>query len=442
MSAGEVAANVTVTNANGSTVDTTVDFGFVGLVAIGNRVWFDTGAAGGISNNGILDGAESGVANLTVDLYTSTGTLVANTTTNATGYYQFDQLYPGTYYVFIPAPEFQTGGMLENYFSSFGNGTNETSDENVDENGIDNAAPDINGIRSIDYNLSPSTEVTGEGQSNYTGVLADNSVNFTADFGFTQKYSLGNRVWFDTDNSSTLNGLEVGIDGVTVNLYAASDLAVILATDITSAGGYYLFDDLYPGDYVVVIPTSNFAGVLNGYLSSGTTISGAGVVSETVAPDADVTPTDSDDNGTLQTAGVFNGAVIAQNVTLGPSGNTEPTGETDLEPVVGQGNQTDGRANMTVDFGFYTMTLGNLVWSDTDKNGAFNGAETGINGVTVQLWSGDGTLQLASTTTAGGGLYSFPGLAQGDYIVHVTAPTRYSQQRGYIHASRYDYSDY
>ena len=68
---------------------------------------------------------------------------------------------------------------------------------------------------------------------------------------------------------------------------------------------------------------------------------------------------------------------------------------------------------MTVDFGFYTQTLGNLVWSDIDKNGAFNGGETGIDGVNVELWSADGSTQLATTTTAGGGLYSFPGLATG-----------------------------
>ncbi len=43
-------------------------------------------------------------------------------------------------------------------------------------------------------------------------------------------YAIGNRVWFDTDNSSTINGAEVGIDGVTVNLYAASDLTTVLAT--------------------------------------------------------------------------------------------------------------------------------------------------------------------------------------------------------------------
>ncbi len=419
-STGALTNNV-VTQATGTTSNPTVDFGFTGLVAIGNRVWLDDGAGGGISNNGFLDGGEVGIDNVTVELYTSAGAYVGSTTTTGGGYYQFDLLYPGTYYTFIPAAEFQTGGDLETYYSSVGNGANETSDETTDENGIDNAAPSTNGIRSTDYVLAPGTEITGEDQSSYTGSLADANVNFTADFGFTQKYSLGNRVWFDTDNSSTINGAEVGIDGVAVNLYSASDLTTILATDTTANGGYYLFDDLYPGDYVVSVDASNFGGVLTDYWSSATTISSAGTITETTAAIAN-NDTDSDDNGTLQIAGPLNGSVISSAVTLGPSGDTELTGETDLESGIGQGNQADGRANMTVDFGFYTMSLGDLVWGDVDKNGAFNGAETGIDGVTVELWSGDGTAQLATTITAGGGLYNFPGLAQGDYTVHVTTP--------------------
>ncbi|MEO8357955.1 MAG: sortase, partial [Chloroflexota bacterium] len=390
------------------------------------RVWIDDGAGGGTANNGVLDGTEAGAPNVTVELYTSTGTFVTSTTTDATGHYQFDLLSPGTYYAFIPATQFRSGGPLFTYYSSVGNSANETTDETTGptttENGIDDAAPATNGIRSTNFTLLGGTERTGEDQSNYTGALADANVNFTDDFGFVQKYSIGNRVWFDTNNSSTINGLEVGVDGVTVNLYAASNLAVILATDTTSNGGYYLFDDLYPGDYVVSVAASNFTGVLNGYWSSGTSRTVAGAISETAAALAN-NDTDSDDNGTLQTVGPLSGAVISSTVTLGPSGNTEPASETDLETGVGQGSQANGRANMTVDFGFYTMTLGNLVWSDTDKNGAFNGGETGLDGLTVELWSGDGTVQFASTTTTSGGLYSFLGLVQGNYVVRVIAPT-------------------
>lgn len=418
--------NNTVTNNAGTTSNPTVDFGFVGMVAIGNRVWLDDGTGGGVSNNGILDGSEIGVANVTLELYTSSGTFVSSTITNATGHYQFDQLYPGTYYVLIPAAEFQAGGNLETYYSSVGNGANETSDENADENGIDDVTPEVNGIRSTDYALLAGSETTTDDETSYTGTLADANVNFTADFGFTQKYALGNRVWFDTDNSSTINGSEVGTDGVIVNLYAASDLNTILASDTTSDGGYYLFDDLYPGDYVVSIASGNFGGVLSGYWSSATSRDSSGAIVETTAALAN-SNTDSDDNGTLQNSGPLSGAVISSAVTLGPSGDTEPTTETDLQAVVGQGNQANGRANMTVDFGFYKVSVGDLVWADADKDGFYDSGEPLFDGVTVYLYAADSSGNpvspaLATTTTNSSGQYLFDGLPNGDYIVAVDTP--------------------
>lgn len=423
-STGALGSN-TVTNGTGTTRNPTVDFGFVGLVGLGNRVWIDDGAGGGVANNGILDGTEVGVNGVTLDLYDSLNNFIATTTSVSfagnPGYYQFDLLYPGTYYVRIPASEFQVGGDLFSYYSSAGAGANETSDQNADENGIDDATPSVNGIRSNNFILLGGTESTADNDTGYTGTLADANVNFTDDFAFVQKYSLGNRVWFDTNNGSTIDGTEVGVDGVTVNLYAASNLAVILATDTTSNGGYYLFDDLYPGDYVVSVAAGNFAGVLNGYWSSGTSRTVAGALTESAAALAN-SNTDSDDNGTLQTAGALNGAVISSTVTLGPSGDVEPTGETDLEPIIGDGNQPDGRANMTVDFGFYRTEIGNLVFTDVDNSGHYNTGDVLLQGITVELYAANGTTLLSSTTTDINGEYRFGGQPAADYVIKVVAP--------------------
>ena len=144
----------------------------------------------------------------------------------------------------------------------------------------------------------------------------------------------------------------------------------VLGTATTANGGYYRFDNLTAGDYVVVIPASQFSGVLSGYWSSGTTISAGGALTETVAPDPD-NDVDSDDNGTRQSAGPFSGAVISNAVTLGP-GFSEPTGETDL--FGGQG-ALDGRANMTVDFGFYRQQIGDLVFVDGNGDGTFDAGD-------------------------------------------------------------------
>ena len=155
------------------------------MVAIGNLIFND------LNNDGNFDpgDGETGIDGVTVYLY-ETGAnpfidpAVGNTTTSGGGFYEFDNLTPGSYFVFIPPAEFQAGGDLENFLSSTGNGNDEASDQNLDENGIDDATPGVNGIASTDFDLQPNSEVTGEDQTSYTGSLEDDNVNFTADFGF------------------------------------------------------------------------------------------------------------------------------------------------------------------------------------------------------------------------------------------------------------------
>ncbi|MBI5963718.1 MAG: sortase, partial [Chloroflexi bacterium] len=98
-------------------------------------------------------------------------------------------------------------------------------------------------------------------------------------------------------------------------------------------------------------------------------------------------------------------------------------GETDLEGGAGQG-QPDAQANMTVDFGFYTIQMGNLVWDDANvqDNGLYDtGTENGIQFVDVQLWSQDLSTLIATSTTDASGIYSFSGLPQGNYVARIPA---------------------
>ncbi len=210
------------------TEDLTLDFGFVELVALGNRVWFDTGT--GTTNNHIQEAGEAGVANVVVELYRNgqsagVDTPLLTTTTDITGSYVFDRLAPGDYFVHIPASEFQPGGPLVGYVSTIGNGANETADQNADENGIDNPNLPANGISSTVYSLWANTETTADDETTYTGVLDDDNVNFTADFGFVETVALGNRVWFDTGSGggTANNGIqepgETGVANVVVELY-------------------------------------------------------------------------------------------------------------------------------------------------------------------------------------------------------------------------------
>ena len=71
-----------------------------------------------------------------------------------------------------------------------------------------------------------------------------------------------------------------------------------------------------------------------------------------------------------------------------------------------------------------TCSLGDYVWYDVNGNGIRDASESGIDNVTVNLYKYDGT-SAGSTTTSGGGIYSFTNLAPGDYYVEFVAPSGY-----------------
>lgn len=295
----------------------------------------------------------------------------------------------------------------------------------LDGNATCTVAVNVTSTRSGVYvNTIPAGALTSDGDVTNTTPATDtltvNSIPF----------SLGNRVWFDTNNNSTLDGTEVGIDGVLVELYEAdangNPTGTALASQTTANGGYYRFDNLPAGDYVVVIPASQFAsgGPLAGYWSSGTTISGGGTPLEAPAPNPN-NDADNDDNGTLQSGGAFAGAVISGAVTLGPNAN-EPTNDADADPTNPSGEAPNAQSNRTVDFGFYRLQLGDQIFVDVNGNGAYDAADVPLAGALVQLFAADGVTEIASMTTGVNGTYLFSGLPQGSYIVRVTPPDGYT----------------
>jgi hypothetical protein len=204
-------------------------------------------------------------------------------------------------------------------------------------------------------------------------------VNPKMDFGFLL-YSLGNRVWFDANNNSLIDGAEVGVSGVFVELYRDNGDGVYgagdtyIGYDVTDSNGYYRFDNLPAGDYVVALPNDNFTSgggysALAGYWSSGTLMNSSGNLSDSTAADPD-NDVDSDDNGVTTFSSVSIGSpnpinyVSSLAITLGGV-PAEPTGETAPN---GQGT-VDNRANMTADFGFYRTGIGNLIFVNANPPG-------------------------------------------------------------------------
>ena len=84
-----------------------------------------------------------------------------------------------------------------------------------------------------------------------------------------------------------------------------------------------------------------------------------------------------------------------------------------------------------MDFGIYQpLNLGNYVWFDVNNNGLVDAGETGVNGVSVELYrdtNSDGVFTpgldayVGAQTTANGGYYSFTNLTASGYVVVITA---------------------
>lgn len=309
--------------------------------SIGDKVWFDE------DNDGIQDPSESGLAGVTVTLYNSSGQAVATTITDGNGNYLFDNLTAGNYTVGVTLP-------MGTKFSPNDVGSDET-----------------------DSDLIPST-----GRTSTISLAAGQAIR-NVDIGIAlidaSKASLGDRVWYDSDQDGIQDDGEIGVVGVEVRLL--DYLGNIIATTYTDAFGNYMFSNLDPGEYKVAFIKPS------GYDFSPQLIS------------ADFTE-DSDPNIS--------------------TGLTKPI-------YLAAGDKFLG-----IDAGIYqtspagTASLGDKVWYDVDNDGIQDANETGVAGITVTLYNSSGT-PIATTSTDVDGNYKFINLPAGDYSVGFSnLPPEYS----------------
>ncbi|MEZ4656626.1 MAG: SdrD B-like domain-containing protein [Caldilineaceae bacterium] len=169
-----------------------VDFGFAPIMSLGNRVWNDEGG-GEFTNNGVFDSVEQGISGVVLKLLNADLTPVVDadgnprvTTTDSLGYYLFDNLLPGEYVVQVAPENFLEGGALFGLVSSEPTEANPNADTDNNDNGIDDASPQVNGIYTGVIILAVETEVRGEPDQGSAkgGFAADVNSNLTADFGF------------------------------------------------------------------------------------------------------------------------------------------------------------------------------------------------------------------------------------------------------------------
>lgn len=341
----------------GSWIDHSIDLGVQGKGKIGDYVWFDT------NDNGVQDSDEDGIAEIEVRLYKENGTgtreLIETQKTDSNGWYLFDHLEQGDYYVW-----FQTPSIYKLAKSESAAATPATDSNKIHEAGSDQGFT-VNKITI--GGLQPWEDLT-------------------IDLGFTGKGAIGNYVWHDRNRDGIQNeGAEHGINGVTVSLYKGSPAGTPFRTDVTKTEngqpGYYSFTELPEGTYYVKFDYPEQY--------------------ETTIAETD----DDAENGS--------NALNASNTTGAI--------------VIGENASPFGWVNPSIDLGLVAKgSIGNYVWLDRNRNGIQDeAAEEGLNGITVKLYkdSASGTAY-AETVTADGpdgkpGYYLFDNLASGDYYVQI-----------------------
>jgi hypothetical protein len=399
--------------------------------SLGDRVWLD------VNGDGLQGdpGDEPGIENVLVTLYDADTNALDTTTTDASGFYSFTNLVPGTYFVgFTPPPGYEI--TLQN------------------QGGDPEADSDADPVTGLTV---PTELISGENDLSW-------------DAGLYEPASLGDFVWNDLNADGIQDAGEPGIENVTVNLLTNG---TIIASTTTDVNGAYAFTNLPPWDYrVQVVPPTGWqispqdAGADDtvdsdidtgtGLTDTITLVSGqddptwdAGLyqyarlgdfVWEDVNGDGIQDGTepgvegvvvrlyDASSNVVNVTTTDVNGAYIFTNLVPNtyfvgfepPAGwqftlqnqGVDPGADSDADPATGWTVPTtliSGENDLSWDAGLYRPArLGDFVWEDVNGNGIQDAGEPGVEGVTVHLLT-NGTI-VASTTTDASGFYSFTNL--------------------------------
>ncbi len=190
------------------------DAGFYNISSIGDYVWHDLNA------NGVQEDGEPPIGDVPVSLYSCDGQFLSSIETDSTGYYIFDSLSAGDYYLEVtPLPN----SIL--------------SPESMGQDSLLDSDFDLLNNRTSCIDL-----LSGQDRTDI-------------DAGLYFESSIGDFVWIDYD----LDGLQDTLEEVVENLklYLLSCDGNLLDSTYSNAQGYYHFQGLMPGMYKVKIELNN-----------------------------------------------------------------------------------------------------------------------------------------------------------------------------------------
>ena len=314
---------------------------------LGDKVWIDA------NRDGIQDANESGVANVTVNLYANadcTGTEINSTTTNTSGIYGFTNLLENTYCV-----EFKD--IPAGYEISPSTGLDDTNNSDANEDAK---------IKNIHLTANDPDEDMGI----HLPLPAP-----------APRFILGDKVWIDANRDGIQDTVENGQSNVTVKLYDnAACSGEEMNTTTTDTNGKYLFTNLLAGNYCVA-----FSNIPAGYeLSPATGIDDT--TNSDINADAKILNINLVADDLDEDMGIY---LPVQVVPVPPMPDPEPE---------------EG-------------CFGNKVWKDVNRDGIQDSSEVGVADVKVTLYTANCTTELATTKTDKDGLYLFSHLEPAEYCV-------------------------
>ncbi len=307
---GTLDGTTIVTLTSGQAVSN-VNFGYIGNLQIAGTVWVNS------NGDGVIDSGEPLMSGIEVQLLLD-GNLIRTTTTNGSGAYLFDNLLPETYSVQVVYPG--TLGQLVGYQA------------NYDKDGI--------------------------GTPNRIDVILSANVP-DANFGYVATSGIKSIVWLDINGNTLVDSGELGLAGVEIGLFDSTNIQ-IGSSIMTDSNGFYEFDQLPPGTYIIKVLSGLPSGVANTYSKDGPSLQGQGTIT-----------------------------LLANTI------------------------------NQEARFGYRgTSQINVLVWYDLDSNGLVGTGESGIANAVVRIVdSGDQVIGFAITDS--NGMVSLPNLTAGNYRLEV-----------------------
>ncbi len=325
---------------------------------------------------------------------------------------------------------------------------------------VDQTDPQFTAFFSTGY-----TQTAGTDPNTITAV---SNVNTPAgDDGFRQVGTVTGHLYIDTNGNGSQDSGEPDLANIDVIITDSNSATQTVITDVTGnwtatvppgntsvnvdnsdpqfPAGVTQIEGTDPTSVTAVANTPSSAGN-DGYFVPGT-ISGSVMADTDNDDDGDdlipgVTLTLKDSNGDdidsntslpgiQPTTTTTNGSGAYSFGNLPPGSyrvvETDPVGylsvsPNTINPVVVTAGATTSGVNFIDE---QPATIGNLVWHDANNDGINNNGELGIDGVLVELLDPLNVV-IGSTTTAGGGLYTFANVAPGSYRLRIaTPPTLY-----------------